>query len=92
MLISTSSLAQVPESLKPVTEIVKDVPVVPIGSTDSYFCTDRVGSEKIVNAFKENADCHAQIEKCDDHVDWGAMLIGAGVAALAGFWIGHTTN
>jgi hypothetical protein len=46
----------------------------------NFFCTDRLGAEKIAVSFRENADCHAQIAKDNPGT---STLIFVGIAGLA---------
>jgi hypothetical protein len=82
----------IPDNLKPVPEVVKDVPVASVGSTDNFFCTDRKGAESIAVSFRENVDCHRQLSAVSSNTDWSMVVLVGAVALLSGFVIGEASH
>ena len=76
---SPKTLAQVPSSLQPLQP-----------AAAKYSCLSDAQVKQIDVCFRQNADCHTQLEKSAGHTDWLTIGIVIVLAGLGGYVLGSS--
>lgn len=81
----TTLRADIPASLKP-------TPASQAYGNSEFFCVDRQGAESVATAYRENADCHAQLKTATSTTDWSIVIVGAALGLVTGLFVGQATK